>query len=137
MKTCTHEAWVQVFTGMGMDDLKYIHRLPVDELAHALTLYMSFLHFQPSILKPSFPIVSLVSYSCILLVFCSASCRVTHLGHASSVTISLRFYLTFCCITLPVVIFALLKGCCYSASILLRVTHCHDLRVTHAVTVLS
>ena len=67
----------------------------------------------------------------------SASRRVTHHRHASLVTISLCFYLAFHCITLPAVIFALLEGCCYSASISLRVTHRHNLRVTCAVTLLS
>ena len=50
-------------------------------------VYIHFHIFQPSILKPSFPIVSLVSYSCILFAFHSTSCRITCLGHASSVAI--------------------------------------------------
>ena len=42
-------------------------------------VYVLFCIFQPSVLKPSFPIVSLVSYSCILLAFHSASRRVDEL----------------------------------------------------------
>ena len=41
------------------------------------SVYVHFHIFQPSILKLSFPIISLVSYSCILLAFCSASRRIT------------------------------------------------------------
>ena len=29
VSTCTHDTWVRVQTDMGMDNLKFIHRLPV------------------------------------------------------------------------------------------------------------
>ena len=79
-----------------------------------------------------FTILVMLHISCILsstIFLCSISCWITHYHHTSSVTISLCFYLAFCCITSPVVGLALLKGYHYSACILLHVTHHHDLWV--------
>ena len=95
---------------------------------------------QPGTARGHYSLSSPFSAPCILsrnLFLRSASRRVTHHCHASPVTISLRFSLAFHCITSLVVSLALLKGCCHSTSISLRITHHHDLHVTRAVTVLS